>query len=258
MYHSNLSSTSEMNGSSSSFDFISRNLLLQKYCTQEQKSFLERNVIFCNCKKDNLIFYENFPASYIFFIYSGKIALWKKDLNTRKNIISFAKEGDFLGHRGSFIGNYTYRFSASTLEDSIIGSVAKDALEKVLKENPELNYNIMVSYMKELEMIESRLHALANMNAKEKVAEALLIIRDAFADKKNTIQTEEDTTPFSFSISRKELSAVAGLCEGKTIRQLSEFRKEKFLNTSRSNITLLRPDKLKEIVARFHEYTPLS
>jgi CRP-like cAMP-binding protein len=246
----------EVNKSSSSFDFISRNYLLQKYCTQEQKSFLEKKVVCCNYKKDNLIFYEHSPAFDIFFIYSGKIALWKEDAHIRKKIIRFGKEGDFLGYRGSFIGNYTYRLTASALEDSIIYSVAKDVFEKVLKENPELNFNIMLSYLKELEMVESRLHALANMNAREKVAEALLIVREAFADKQSPAPVGEDNTPVSFSICRKELGAVADLCEGKTIKQLSEFRDENILNTCGTRITLLQPGKLKEIVARFHEYSP--
>src|ERR1035437_6194429 len=231
MYYTNPSSTSEVNGRSLSFDFSSRNYLLKKFCTPEQKTFLEKKAVYCNYKKDDLIFYEHFPAFNIFFVCSGKIALWKEDMHIRKNITRFAKEGDFLGYRGSFIGNYTYRFSASAMEDSILCSVAKDALEEVLKVNHELNLNFLVSYLKELEMDESRLHAIANMNAKEKVAEALLIISDAFSDRQTLPTDGENNTPLSFSICRKELGAVAGLCEGKTIKQLSEFRDEKILNT---------------------------
>src|ERR1039458_5636382 len=97
LYQANHKLAHVVNNSSSSFDFINSNYLLQQYCTPEQKSFLEKEVIHCNYKKDDLIFHEHHPAFNVFFICSGIVELWKEGIYTQKQVIRFVKDGDFLG-----------------------------------------------------------------------------------------------------------------------------------------------------------------
>ena len=246
MYQANHNSTSEMNSSPSSFDFIGRNYLLQKYCTPEQKSFLMKEVIHCNYKKDDLIFHEHQPAFNVFFICSGIVELWKEGIYTPKQVIRYVKEGDLVGCRGIIMENFQYQLSASALEDSKICSVEKNVFAKVLKENPELNSHILQTYTKELEKVETRLRDLANMNVREKVAEALLILCC-------TLAIKDDKTAMNIPLSRQTIADVACTCKGRVIKQIAEFRDEKILIGRGKKIIILRPDKLKEIVRRFHE-----
>ena len=246
MYKTHPNSTSEVNNSSSSKDFFDRNYQLQKYCTPRQKAFLQKEVVYCNYKKDDLIFHEHQPAFNVFFICSGIIELWKEGINSKKQVIRFAKEGDLLGYRGIVMKNLQYQLSATVLEDSIIYSVEKNIFEKVLKKNPELNSHILLTYTKELEKVETRLRDLINMNVREKVAEALLILHNTFA-------TKEDASALNISLSRQTIADVAGTCEGRVIKQIAEFRDENILSGNGKKITILRPEKLKDIVRKFHE-----
>ena len=208
---------------------------------------MQKEVVYCNYKKDDLIFHEHQPAFNVFFICSGIVELWKEGIYTQKQVIRFAKDSDLIGCRGVIMENSQYQLSASTLEDAKIYSVEKNVFAKVLKENPELNSNILLTYTKELEKVETRLRDLTNMNVREKVAEALLIIQDAFGNKK------DNTIPLTISLSRQDIAAVAGTCEGRVIKQIAEFRNEKILTGNGKKIIILRLGKLKEIVKKFHE-----
>src|SRR3990172_3599867 len=234
----------------SSCDFVNGNPLLVKYCTPEQKYFLQKEVVYSNYKKDDLIFHEHQPAFTIFYICSGTVELWKEGIYSPKQVIRFAKAGDLIGYRGVILENAQYHLSATALENTGICSVEKNIFTKVLKENPELNSNILLTYTKELEKIETRLRDLTNMNVREKVAEALLIIQDAFGNK------NDNGIPHAISLSRQDIASVAGTSEGRTIKQIAEFRNEKILTGNGKKIIILQPDKLKEVVAKFHEYPP--
>lgn len=230
----------------STYDIVSKIPILEKYCTPEQKSFLNQNANCCVHKKNTLILHENFPAYNIFFVESGIVALWKENIFSKRQYIRFIKEGELFGYRGSAINNSTYRLSASAFEDSRIYYISKKDFALVLNENSELHLHIMLSYVKALENIETCFCFQITMNTREKIAEALLTIYKLFGC---NIQSD----PFCKSMPRKEIAEIAGISLGKTINTLSEFREEKIIDTHGSNITLLKFDKLKEIVAAYHE-----
>jgi len=245
-YQENQNSTIEMIDNSSSSDFFSSNYLLQKYCTPEQKYFLEKEIIPCNYKKDDFIFHEHQTAFNVFFISSGIVELWKEGIYTNKQVIRFAKGSDILGYRGIILENSKYQLSASALVDSKCYSIEKNVFAKVLKENPELNSHILLTYTKELEKVETRLRDLVIMNVREKVAEALLILYQTFTNKK-------DSDILNLPLSRQTIADVAGTSKGRVIKQIAEFRDENILTGNGKKVIILRPDKLKEIVKRFHE-----
>lgn len=195
-----------------------------------------------------MIFHEHQLAFNVFFIISGKVELWKAGIHTEKQIIRFAREGDLIGYRGIAMEDSRYQLSASVLEDSKICSVEKNVFTKVLKENPELSSNILLSYTKELEKVETRLRNLMNMNVREKVAESLIIIQNILGNNK------DNAVPANLiSLSREDIAAVAGTCKDRVVKQIAEFRNEKILAGRGKKIVILRPDKLKKIVAKFHE-----
>ena len=65
--------------------------------------------------------------------------------------------------------------------------------------------------------------------------------------------TKEYKNTLNIPISRQSIADIAGTCKGRTIKQIAEFRDENILTGNGKKIIILRPDKLKEIVRRFHE-----
>jgi CRP/FNR family transcriptional regulator len=240
----------------SAVDFVNKNSLLQKYCTQEQKAVLKKNAVCCNYRKGDMIFHEHHPAFSIYFVISGKVELWKEAIYTQKQVIRFAGEGDLIGYRGAIMKNADYQLSATALEESLVCSVEKNIFSKILKENSELNLAILMTYINELEKVESRLRNLVNMNVREKVAEALLILQDALIKKDtkaiaNSADINSDGS--IIPVSRQTIADVAGTCLGRVVKQIAEFRSEKIITGRGKKISLLKPEKLKEMVSRFHQ-----
>lgn len=229
----------------SSCAFVNKNPLLQKYCTPEQKLFLEKHSICSYYKKGQVIFSETQQAREIFIICSGKVTKWKKGIHTHNLIIQFAKDGDILGYRGC-LENSCYHLSANALADSQICSIDKEPFFKVMEDNLELHFNILLAYTRDLHNEETRLRNMAEMNVREKVAEALLTIQNTFGAMKN-----EQT--LNIELSREELASVAGISTDRVIKQLSEFRTEKLLTIKGKKITLLQPAQIIGIVGAYHE-----
>lgn len=211
-----------------------------------QKSFLNKSSVCSANKKDDLIFHEHFPSLYIYFVVSGVVSLWKENIYSKKQYIRFVKKGELFGFRGSTMENTTYCLSASAFEDAEICHIPKEDFAQVLKENPNLHFNILLIYVKEIEKIETNFCFQASMNAREKIAEALLTIHNIFGCNGNG-------SSFSKKISRRDIADIAGISTGKTINLLTEFRTENIISTCGKTITLLNFDKLKEIVAEYHE-----
>jgi len=231
---------------SSSCDIANKIPLLEKHCTDAQKLFLNKSAVCCKQKKDDIIIHENFPASHIFFVLSGIVALWKENIYCKKQYIRFIKEGELFGFRGSTMENTTYRHSASAFENSEICYIPKEDFAQVLKENAELHFNILSTYVRELDKIETNFCSQTSMNTREKLAEALLTIHEIFGCNGNNV-------PLCKNISRNDIADIAGISTGKTINLLTEFRAENIIATYGSTITLLNLDKLKEIVAEYHQ-----
>lgn len=234
-----------MNSDKTCCDIVSKIPLLAKYCTLTQKSFLNKHTVCYKQRKDDIIFLEHFPASQVFFVLSGIIGLWKENAFSKKQYIRFVKEGELFGFRGGLMENNMYRLSASAFEDSEICYILKEDFAQVLKENPELHFNILLSYVKELEKIEFNYCNHITMDSREKTAGALLTIYNVFGG-------NGGNSPFRKSISRKNIADIAGISEGKTINLLTEFRKEKIIGSHGNAIVYINPCKLKEIVARYY------
>ena len=231
-----------------SFGIVNKIPLLEKYCTPAQKLFLNNTANFCYYKKDTLIFKENFPAFGIFFIESGIVALSKECNFEKKQYMRFVKDGELFGYRGSILENSTYRLSAYAFENSKIYYVNQNEFNKVLNENNELHFNILLNYANELEKIETDFCNHITMNTREKVAEALLTIYKIFECK----ESKAINVSFCKAIPRKDIADIAGISVGKTINKIAEFRAEKILSTRGSKITILNLDKLNAVVSKFH------
>lgn len=231
------------NNHSDCSDSINLNPILRKYCTPSQKKLLEETKTCVIFKKDQIIFYEDHPVSGVYLIFSGKVKLWKEGIHTHEQIVRFSKDGDLLGYRGC-LEDTRYALSATALEDTRVCFIEKDIFFQSLKTNTELHLNILLNYVKNLRRIETRLRDMAEMNVREKVAEALIIAHNAFG-------TEKDKITLAVQLTRQDIAAVAGISTDQVIKQLSQLKQENIIDTTRKEIKILDLEELKKIIALY-------
>lgn len=193
-------------------------------------------------KKKEQVFYEGSMIFGIYFICQGRLKIFKNGPGGRKQIVRLARSGDILGHRGWGLKSY-YAIGAAAIEDSQVCFIENDFFTKLLKENPDFIFNLMLFYAEELKNAETRMRNLAQMTVRERVAEALLMVNGVFGkrDKKNRITLD-------IILTRQEIAEIAGTAQEQAIRTLSEFKQDHIIETEGKQIFLTDYDGLKKII----------
>ncbi len=225
-------------------DFIKMIPVLDNYCSSNQKKVLQANATRHIYKKNNAIFYDFQPASFIYIIYKGKLKLWMEGIHSHDLIVSFAKDGDIIGYRGC--GQKTkYNLSATTIEDSCVYIVSKDVFNQILQENQELYHQVLWGYIAQLGKAEKKLRNMAEMNVREKTADTLLFLDEEFG-------VEADTAMLTIRLSREEIASIAGISTDRIVKQFSEFEEECMIEVHGHSIKILDRLKLEKIISQYH------
>ena len=130
------------------------------------------------------IFREEGYVRGVYFIKTGKVKIIAKGAENKEQIVRLAMEGHVLGHRG--LGDDRYPVSAIACIDTTVCFIDNDTLYEAFVNNPKLILQMMEFYSRELRKSEIRMKYLTQMNVQEKIAEALLYLKQAFGiNKKN-------------------------------------------------------------------------
>lgn len=221
------------------------NCLISRHCSLKTKRLIDRQKGTLRIRKNHQVFYEGAAVTSIYFIHSGKAKVFKTGPRGKRQIIRLAKSGDILGHRG-FGGKLLYPVGAETAEDSQICSLGNNFFFELLKDNRELTFHLMMFYAEELKNSETRMRNLSQMNVREKVAEALLMISRVFGE------TEKGgRRKLGSFLSRRDLADIAGITPEQGVRTLSEFKRDHLIETEGSQIFVLDDEGLKSLIADF-------
>jgi CRP-like cAMP-binding protein len=187
-------------------------------------------------KKGELIFREGEPVTGIYFVYSGVIKVHKKWGTEKELIIRFAKKGDIFGHRGLGHDNH-YPISATAIEPAEACFIDLDFFRTSMKVNQDLMYGLLLFFADELQESERKMRNLAHMQVKGRVAQALLSLQDKFG-----------ITPEGFIniiLSRQDLASFVGATYETVFRMINELAQDELIALDGKNISLLKPDKLR-------------
>jgi len=212
------------------------------YCSPEwiRLSSLSKRQFFF--RQSQAIIREGDPVQGIYFIEKGKAKIFTTGLNEKRQIVRFASDGHILGHRGT--EGEEYPISAVAMEDSQICFLDNDTLNQMFLANPKFTVGIMMYYSRELRKLEIRMKNIAQMNLREKVAEALLLVQENFGLTKDK--------ELNVILTREDLADTAATNYQQVSRQLTEFENEGIIKKCSKKIALLKLDTLKKIVAKYY------
>lgn len=231
---------------------------INRGCTSKWLSILGENKTCVHYKKGQNIIFEGNPVLGMYFIHSGKVKIFTSGLGEKKQTVRLAISGNVLGHRG--YGGEVYPIGASALEDSWVCFLENDILYDAFMANPKFSFLLMMYYSQELRKTETRMKCLAQMTVREKVADALLIIKDVFSEPtdhqhcstKQSGALVEDMAFSLFELSRKDLADIAGITSYQASRVISEFKEDKLIKTTGKKIILLDYRKLTKMISFYH------
>jgi CRP-like cAMP-binding protein len=115
----------------------------------------------------------------MFFINKGLVKVHKRWDEEKEMIFRFAKDGAIVGHR-CLVVDTAYPVSETALTNTEVCFVDSDFFYATLKVNPGYLYDLMMFFTTELKESEKRMRNMAHMNAKGRVAYALIALQQKF------------------------------------------------------------------------------
>ena len=218
-----------------------RTCLIQ-FCSPAWQTIIDSKRTQIRYKKGQYIIIEGSPVYGIFFINQGKVKVVSSGLNDKMQIVRLANDGQLLGHRG--YGGETYPISAIAIEDSDICFVDNDTLYDAFMANPKFTFEMMMFYSRELRKTEIRIKYLAQMTVREKVAMALLFIKDSF-------ESDNNKGEQNIILTREEIASITGTNTDQISRFISEFRSSDILETSGKKIIIKDERKLRKMIESY-------
>lgn len=199
----------------------------------EDVSEHKRNLFF---KKGQLVFSEGNQPHGIYCIYKGKVKIHKMGDEGKDQIVRLAKASNIIGYRSIF-NNNTYYASATAIEDTEVCFISKAYIIELIKTNSNLTFSFMNILSEDLKRAEESIIHMAQKHVRERIAEALLLLNEAYGLK-------DDGKTIDSTLTRREIANIAGTTTETSIRMLSELDKDKIIQLAGKDIRILDMKKL--------------
>lgn len=190
-------------------------------------------------QRGQTVFAEGSTPSGLFCINSGKVKISQTGGDGKEQILRLAKNGDILGYR-SLISGETYSATATAIEDSKICLIPKIDFFELLQNNSSITTSIMKLLASDLKVAENKITNLAQKPVIERLAEALIMLKEYYGSK-----GDEKTT--DITITREEISNIVGTATETAIRLLSELKKDGIIKLDGKKLTILKSDALTKL-----------
>lgn len=212
---------------------------VRKFCTDLEQSKISSSKDLNNYRTGDSIFKEGNTMLGIYFIMHGAVKVVTSGPNGREQVVRLASDGDLLGHR--VLGNDKYYFNAIALRDTQICFIETAVFKETCMNSPEFSYRLLLFYALELRRTELRVKFQAQMNIREKVAQAFVYLNEVF-------EINSESNKLNVDLSRKEIADIAGTTPEQVTRQLSDFEEEGLISREKRDIQFLDIAGLENIV----------
>jgi CRP-like cAMP-binding protein/CheY-like chemotaxis protein len=189
-------------------------------------------------KKKQFIYSEGDEPVKFYFLKSGKVKTFQSNRDGKEFVTSLYNTGDFFGHI-AIIENTDYKESAEALEDCEIVGIPKNDFLELISRNQAVANDFIKLLANNIQEKEKQLTQMAYNSLRKRTADSLVLL----SKKYNKVGDEH----FAMKISRDDLASVVGTATESLIRTLSEFKADKLIEITGSEIKILELKKLESL-----------
>src|SRR5690625_3918810 len=189
-----------------------------------------------------IVFMQEDPITDVFFIQSGKVKIYKTDIEGNEQIVNILQKDDMFPHQGFFRkGNYPAH--AEIIEEATLINIPIASFEQFLLTHPEVSIKMFRVLSEIIIDLQSRLEQKILYNVHEQVI--LLLMR---LSKRNGERIEEDVYRLTVPFTNRELANMIGSSRETISRTLSTFKREGIVDTDETGHLLIHYEALEEKV----------
>jgi CRP-like cAMP-binding protein len=211
--------------------FSSEELLrLDTLTTQKQRRFGPREDIIA----------DGAHSSYCHVLLEGLACRYKILPDGERQIMAFLIPGDLCDAEIFVLKEMDH--AVGTLTPSVTAMIHSDEMKKLLREVSPLSEALWWGTMTDLGVLRERIVDHGRRDATERIAHLLyeMLVRYRMVG-----ATEDDS--FDFPITQTDLADATGLTPSHVNRVLQRFRDDDIINLRARTLTVLKPERLKEI-----------
>ncbi len=202
---------------------------------QEEFEILESNSVQVRFKKGDIIFKEEALTLNVAYLKTGMVKLHKKG-PSREKILRIVRAPSYLGIPTTF-GDKINHFSATAILDTSVCFIDANYFKNFILHNGQFAYEIITDLCRNELNDYQRYTSYDQKQIPGRIADTLI----CFAEKLF------DSYTFQLPLNRSEMGDLIGTSRESVSRILTEFNQEKIIELQTSQITILKPDLLREI-----------
>ncbi|KAA9026087.1 Crp/Fnr family transcriptional regulator [Niallia endozanthoxylica] len=190
--------------------------------------------------KGSHVFLQDEPLENVYFIYDGKVKIYKTDVNGKEQIVSILKKGDMFPHVG-FFRKGGYPAFSEVLENATLVVVPITQFERVLIDNPELCIKVFKVLGEKIVDLQERLESQILNNTYQQIIKLLLRL-----GKEHGQQLDDGRTLLKGEFTNRDLANMIGTTRETVSRTLTKLKKDKLIETDSDSALLFDAELLDE------------
>jgi len=191
-------------------------------------------------KKQSHVFLQGDPLENVYFIYDGRIKVYKSDVNGKEQIVAIMKKGEMFPHVG-FFRKGDYPAYAEVLEPSTLIAVPISKFETVLIENPELCIKVFRVLGEKIVDLQNRLEEQILNNTYEQIIKLLIRLGQKYGK-----ELEDGRILLKAEFTNKDLANMIGTTRETISRTLTKMKKDDLIEVDDEGDMLLDIEFLME------------
>lgn len=201
--------------------------------TAEDMDWISQVTTMITAKRGRTIYSQAEPGEVLFVLKKGRVQVYRLTPEGRKLTLATLGPGTIFGEM-SLIGQHMYSTYAEAVDDVTLCVMSRADLERVLISKPHVALRLLEVLGARMQEMESRLEGIAYRGVPARLARLLLDLAG-------------DTGPSIAGFGHLQLAEMIGATRETVTKTLDEFREAGWVELGRRQVTILDPDRLREV-----------
>lgn len=194
---------------------------------------LDRLTAMSTCRKGKVFYTPGETGEVLFILKRGRVNLYRINADGKKLVTASVGSGTVFGEM-TLVGQGMHDTFAEAAEECTLCVMSRSDVEHLLLSKPRVALRFMELMAGRLREMETRMETVAFKSVPTRIATFLLQLAD------------EESQQIA-GVSHQDLADMVGTYRETVTRILNEFRAEGYIELGRLNITILKPESLRDI-----------
>ncbi|MCL4248183.1 MAG: Crp/Fnr family transcriptional regulator [Anaerolineae bacterium] len=191
---------------------------------------------------DEFIYFAGESSTKLYVVAEGKVKLLRHAPTGQEVILDVLLPGEFFGGL-PILGENTHTDTAQAYTPGCVLTITGNEFQKILEQYPSVSLTLLEIVSARLLEAREAIHQLSASPVESRLAITLLKLADKLG------KEQDNALLIQLPLSRRDLADMTGATVETISRLMSQFRKQKLLDSGRRWVAITDRDRLKEIAA---------